>query len=124
MLDFIINLLISAGVLLLMSYILPTVTVKSFGTAVWVAFLIGILNALVSLLLWLPLNLATFFLLGFIVRLIITTIAIKLADKLVSNFEVKGWWPALLIAIALSAAATLADRTNSDDDNHRIEQHD
>lgn len=123
--DFIINLLVSAGVLLLMAYIMPQITVKSFTTALWVAFLIGILNATVGFLLRLPLNLVTLFLLGFVVRLVVTAIIIKLVDKLVANFEVKGWWPAILIAIALAAASTLTDRTtndNADRTDYRTEQ--
>ncbi|MDB5261758.1 MAG: hypothetical protein JWQ14_1039, partial [Adhaeribacter sp.] len=42
--DFFINLLISAGVLMLLAYMMPQVHVKSFLTALWVALLIGLLN--------------------------------------------------------------------------------
>ncbi len=111
--NFIINLLISAGVLMLMAYIMPQVKIKSFGTALWVAFLVGILNATVGLLLRLPLNLVTFFLLSFVVRLVITAVIIKLVDKLVGNFEIKGFWPALVIAIALAIAGTLLNRNEA-----------
>ena len=115
MIEFIVSLLVSAGVILLMAYILPSVTVKSFGTALWVAILIGIFNATIGWLLRFPLNLVTFFLLEFVVRLIVTALMIKLADKLVRNFEVRGFWPALLIAIALAAATTLVSRTFEND---------
>lgn len=112
---FIVNLLVSAGVLILLAYMLPSVHVKSFGTALWVAFLIGILNATVGFLLRLPFNLVTLFLLEFLVRLIVTAIIIKLVDKLVGNFEVKGFWPAVIIAIALAVTGTLVDRAFADD---------
>ena len=121
--DFIINLLVSAGVLLLMAYILPQVHIKSFMTALWVALLIAILNATVGFLIRLPLNLVTFFLLSFIVRLVVTTLIIKLVDKLVSNFRVDGWWPALLIAIALAIASTLVDRSTREDEIEHLESH-
>ena len=114
--DFIINLLVSAGVLLLLAYIMPQVHVKSFLTALWVALLIGILNATIGFLLRFIGNLFTLFLLSFIIKLIVTAIVIKIADKLTRNFEVKGFWPALVIAIALAIASTLVDRTQADDD--------
>ena len=113
--DFIINLLISAGVLILMAYILPQVTIKSFLTALLVALLIGFLNATVGWLLRAIGNLFTLFLLSFIIRLIVTAIVIKIADKLVRGFEVRGFWPALLIAIALAVASTLVDSTRADE---------
>jgi putative membrane protein len=123
MMEFIVNLFVSAGVLMLMAYIMPQVTIKSFMTALGVALLVGILNATVGFLLRIPLNLVTFFLLGFIVRLIVTAIMIKLADKMLTNFKVDGFWPALLIAIALAAAGTLVDRVMGDDDHREnIEQ--
>lgn len=115
---FIVNLLVSAGVLILLAYMLPSVKVKSFGTALWVAFLIGIFNATVGFLLRLPLNLVTLFLLEFLVRLIVTAIIIKLVDKLVGNFEVKGFWPAVIIAIALAIAGTLVDRSFADEQEY------
>lgn len=108
--NFILELLIDAGVVMLMSYIMPQVRIKSFGTALWVAFLVAILNATVGALLRLPFNLVTFFLLSFFVRLIVTAVIIKLVDKLVANFEVRGFWPALVIALALSVAGTLLYR--------------
>ncbi|MGV3588656.1 MAG: phage holin family protein [Adhaeribacter sp.] len=114
--DFIINLLVSAGVLLLLAYVMPQVHVKSFLTALWVALLIGILNATVGLVLRFIGNLFTLFLLSFIIKLIVTAIVIKIADKLTRNFEVKGFWPALIIAIALAIASTLVDRTRADED--------
>jgi putative membrane protein len=102
--DFILNLLVSAGVILLLAYIMPQVHVKSFLTALWVAFLIGLLNATIGWLLRGILNLVSFFLLEAIIGLIVTTLMIKLVDKLVGNFKVDGWWPAFVIAIATALA--------------------
>ena len=102
--DFILSLLVSAGVIVLLAYALPQVHVKSFLTALWVAFLIGIFNATVGWILRGVLNLVTFKLLEAIVALIVTTLMIKIVDKLVGNFKVDGWWPALVIAIATALA--------------------
>ena len=115
--EFIVNLLVSAGVLLLLEYIIPQIRVKSFGTALWVAFLIAVFNATIGILLRSPLNLVSLFLLQFVVRLIVTAIIIKIVDKLVGNFEVKGFWPALIIAIALAIAGTVISRSFTDDDD-------
>ncbi|MBK0403034.1 phage holin family protein [Adhaeribacter sp. BT258] len=120
--EFIVNLLVSAGVLVLLAYMMPQIEVKSFKTALWVAFLIGILNATIGLLIRFPLNLVTLFFLEFLVRLIVTAVIIKLVDKMVDNFKVHGFWPALIVAIALAAAGTLVDSAMNDDDRERIEQ--
>ncbi|WP_114783079.1 phage holin family protein [Botryobacter ruber] len=113
--DLIINLLVSAGVLFLLAYIMPQVHVKSFGTALWVAILIGLLNATIGLILSFIFNLFTLFLLSFIVRLVVMALIVKLVDKLVRNFKVDGFWPALVIAVALAIAGTLIDRSNAKD---------
>ena len=120
--EFIVNLLVSAGVLMVMAYIMPQVTVKSFTTALGVALLVGILNATIGWILSGIFNLFTLFLIGFIVKLIVSALMIKLADKLMSNFSVAGFWPALVIAIALAAASTLVDRVMNDNDQETIEQ--
>ena len=107
--DFIIHLLINAAIVFIVAYIMPSVHIKSFGAAIWVALLLGILNATVGLLLRLPLNILTLGLLSFFIRLIITAVIIKLVDKLVRKFEVKGFMPALVIAIALAVGGTILD---------------
>lgn len=122
MMEFIVNLLVSAGVLMVMAYIMPQITVKSFTTALGVALLVGILNATIGWILSGIFNLFTLFLIGFIVKLVVSALMIKLADKLMSNFSVNGFWPALVIAIALAAASTLVERVMNDDDRETIEQ--
>src|SRR5690606_40953206 len=120
--EFIVNLLVSAGVLMLLAYMMPQIEVKSFKTALWVAFLVGLLNATIGLLIRFPLNLVTLFFLEFVVRLIVTAIVIKLVDKLVANFKVHGFWPALILAAGLALAGSVIDSTMSDEDDRRIEQ--
>ncbi len=88
--NFILELLINAGVLFLLAALLPSVNIRSYGTAIGVALVIGILNATIGFLLRLPLNILTLGLLSFIIRLIVTAVMIKLADKFFSGFEVKG----------------------------------
>ena len=104
---FIINLLVSAAVILILSYAMSSVHVKNFGTALWVAFLIAIVNATLGWILRGVLNLVSFFLLEAIVSLIVTALMIKLVDLLVKNFKIDGFLPALIIALvtALAVAA-------------------
>lgn len=105
--NFILELLVNAGVLFLLAALLPSVNIKSYGTAIAVALVIGILNATIGWLLRLPLNIVTFWLLSFVVRLVVSAVMIKLADKLFTGFEVKGWGAAFLLAICIALAGTL-----------------
>lgn len=105
--NFIIELLVNAGVLFLLAALLPSVNIKNYGTAVLVALVIGLLNATIGFLLRLPLNIITLGLLSFVVRLIVSAVMIKLADKLFSGFEVKGWGAAFLLALCIAIAGVI-----------------
>lgn len=104
---FILELLINAGVLFLLAYLMPSVTIKNYGTAIGVALVIGILNATVGFLLRIPLNIITLGLLNFVVRLVVTAVVIKLADKLFTGFEVRGFSSALIIAVVMALVGSL-----------------
>jgi putative membrane protein len=112
---FILNLLVSAGVLMLLAYLMPSVEIKSFGTAIIVAILIGLLNATVGFLLRLPLNILTLGLLSFFVKLLVSAIVIKIVDALVGGFKVQGFLAALLLAAGIALASTLIDRVFRED---------
>jgi putative membrane protein len=105
--NFILELLFNALVLLLLSRIMPSVQVKSYGTAVGVALVVAILNATIGALIRFPLNLLTLFLLSFLVRLVVTAIMIKVADMFFKGFEVRSFTTALIMAVVLSLAGTL-----------------
>ena len=105
--NFIIELLVNAGVLFLLAAILPSVNIKNYGTAIGVALVIGILNATIGFLLRLPLNIITLGLLSFVVRLIVSALMIKLSDKFFRGFEVKGWGAAFLLAIGIAIGGTI-----------------
>ena len=105
--NFILELLFNALVLLLLSRYMESVHVKSYGTAVGVALVVAILNATVGALLRFPLNLVTFFLLGFVVRLLVTAVMIKVADAFFNGFRVDGFRTALIVAVILAVAGVL-----------------
>jgi putative membrane protein len=85
--NWILQLLIEAGVLLLLTYIHPGIKVRNYGTALAVALIIGILNATIGAILRFSFNLITLWLLSFLVRQFVSTIVIWLTDKLFSGFE-------------------------------------
>jgi putative membrane protein len=105
--SWILQLLLNAAVLLLASKIMPTIKVRSFGTAVAVALVIGILNATIGAIMRFPLNLFTLFLLSFFVRLIVLAIVIKITDKFFSGFEVASFTTAIILACIMAVAGSL-----------------
>jgi putative membrane protein len=105
--SWILQLLINAAILLIASKLMTTVKIKSFGTAVLVALVIGVLNATIGAIMRFPLNLFTLFLLQFFVRLIVLAIVIKIADAIFSGFEVRSFTTALILAIVMAVSGSL-----------------
>lgn len=105
--NFILHLLINAGILLGMAYILPTVRIKNYTTAILVALVIGLLNATIGFLLLAVGNVLTLGLLSFIIHLLVTAVMIKIADKLFDDFEVKGFAPAVIIAVIMAIVGVI-----------------
>jgi putative membrane protein len=105
--NFILQLLLNAAILLGMAYVLPTVRIKNFTTAILVALVIGILNVTVGFILRLPLNIVTLGLLSFVIRLVVTALMIKLADIVFTDFEIKGFMPAVIIAIVMAIVGSV-----------------
>lgn len=100
--NFLLQLLLDAAIILGMAYVLPTVKIKNFTTAFLVALVISILNVTVGFILRLPLNIVTLGLLSFVIRLVVTALMIKLADILFTDFEIKGFAPAVIIAVVMA----------------------
>ena len=109
--NLILHLLLDAAVIFGLAYFMPQVDVKNFGTAILIALLLGLLNFFVGWLIRFPLNLVTFFLLTGIVRVIVTALLLKLIDNFMDSFIIVGFWPALVIALAVAVAGTLIDRS-------------
>lgn len=99
--DIIIKILISAVAVFVTAYVLKGVTVKSFGNAILVAIVLGIINAIVRpvfVFLTIPVTILT---LGLFL-LVINALLIMLVDAILSGFKVKNFWWALLFSIILS----------------------
>ncbi len=109
--NLILHLLLDAAVIFGLAYLMPQIDVKNFGTALLIAVLLGLLNFVVGWLIRFPLNLVTFFLLTGIVRIIVTAVLLKLIDRFLDSFTIVGFWPALVIAVAVAVAGMLIDRS-------------
>jgi len=93
--------LLNALALLIVTYVVPGFDIESFSTALIAVLVIGLLNITLGLLLrfitW-PLNWLT---LG-LVYLVVDAIIIYLASKLVSGFRIKSFFTAFLGALVLA----------------------
>ncbi len=97
------RILLSAILVLVLANFLPGVHVIDFTTAIIVAAVLGLLNAIVKpvfIILTLPITIVTFGLF----LLVINASIILLADKFIPGFDVNSFWTALLFSILLSIA--------------------
>jgi putative membrane protein len=92
--------------------ILPGFHVKSFGSALLVAAIFGVLNFLLGWLLFAVFTIATLglaWLLAFITRWIINAILLMLTDRLTDHLKIDSFWWALGGALMISIIGSLAD---------------
>lgn len=97
----ILRIALTALAVVILAKILPGVEVDSYGTAIFVAIVLGLLNFIVKpllIILTLPVTVLT---LGLFL-LIINALIILMADSLVDGFMVKSIWWALLFSLLLS----------------------
>jgi putative membrane protein len=98
---FIIRIIVSAIVAFGLSYILKGVHINQFTTALLLALVLAVLNAIVKpilIILTLPITIITFGLFLFVINAII----ILLAGDLIKGFSVDGFWWALIFSFLLS----------------------
>ncbi|MFT4196288.1 phage holin family protein [Ottowia sp.] len=104
----ILNWLLSAAALLGVAYVYPGVAVASFGSAMWAALVIGLLNMLVRpvlVVLTIPVTLLTLGLFLFVIN----ALMFWAASGLLSGFHVNGFWAALIGSLLYSALGVLID---------------
>lgn len=100
------RLIVTSVVAFGLSYLLEGIKFDSFWTAIIVAIVLAVLNAIIKpilILLTLPITLFTFGLFLFVINALI----ILLAEKLVDGFSVDGFWWALLFSLLLSLLTSL-----------------
>lgn len=104
--EILVNWLVSAVSIIIAAYILPGIHVADFLTALIVALILGILNAIakpVLVLLTLPITILT---LGLFL-LVINAVLVLIVSSIVPGFRVDGFWWAFFFSIILSLCATL-----------------
>ena len=92
---------LNAVALLCVAYLMPSIHVASFGSAMLAALLLGLVNAVVRpllLLLTLPVTLLTLGLFIFVIN----GLMFWLASSLLEGFAVGGFWPAVFGALVYS----------------------
>lgn len=97
----IINLLLSALAVMISAYVIPGVSVANFWTAVVVAVVMGVVNAILKpilVILTLPINILT---LG-LFTLVINALLVLLVSAVVPGFHVTGFLAALIFGLVLS----------------------
>lgn len=104
----IIRWLLLACALVLLTQFDPGIQVKSFGSALWAAFIIGLLNAFVRpllILLTLPVTVLTMGLFLFVIN----ALTFQMASNLLEGFQVNGFWHALLGSVLYSLWGLVID---------------
>jgi len=99
--NYLFKILLTAVAVLVIAYLLPGVQVDDYGTAVWVAFIVGILFSILKpilVILTLPVTILTLGLFLFVINAAL----ILLANNWIDGFSVSGFWTALLFSILLS----------------------
>ena len=101
MLRLIIDVLATAGLLLVLASALPGVRLKSYGTAVVVALVYGLLNFFLGRLVGWILFIPMFLSLG-LLGLVINALMLWLTDKLIEDFEIDSVKTTLIMAVLLT----------------------
>jgi putative membrane protein len=106
--NFIIKLLVTTVAVMFAVYILKGVHLKNddFVSALWLAALLGVLNAFIKPLLILFTLPATIFSLGLFL-LVINAVIIIIADKLIDEFWVDSFWWALAFSLIVSMISSI-----------------
>ncbi|WP_298895962.1 phage holin family protein [uncultured Psychroserpens sp.] len=105
--NLIIRILLTAGIVMILAHFLPGVGLKGYQSAIIVAVVLALLNAIVKpilIILTLPITILTLGLFLFVINACI----ILLADKFIDGFGVNGFWTALLFSILLSISQSIA----------------
>ena len=104
--NFIMRIIVTSIVAFGLSYILSGVHLHTFTTAIVLAFVLAILNAIVKpilILITFPITLVTLGLFLFVINALI----ILLADYFIKEFWVDGFWWALLFSLLLSIVTSV-----------------
>lgn len=109
-----IRILVTSGLVLLISHFMTSVDVANFKTALIVAIVLGLLNIFIKpilVLLTLPVTIVTLGLFLFVINAFI----ILLCSRLVDGFRVNSFWTALIFSIILSVCQSIVYKIIGED---------
>ncbi len=101
-----IRILITSGLVMLISHFMPSVSVANFKTALIVAVVLGLLNVFIKpilVVLTFPVTILTLGLFLFVINAII----ILLCSNIVGGFRVDSFWTALIFSVILSVCQSI-----------------
>lgn len=104
--EILINLLIYSVAVYATAQVLPGVTLSNFSTAIVVTIILGLVNTFLKpifLLLTLPVSIVTLGLFTFVINALMVIIV----DMLISGFEVRDFWWALVFSLVLSLVTSV-----------------
>ena len=104
--NIIMRFLINGLILLVIDWLLDSITIKSYGTALLAVFILSIMNMLVKpilKLIALPITILTFGLFSFIIN----AFTFQITSYVVSGFEIESFWGALIGSLLLSFIQSL-----------------
>ena len=110
--NFIMRIIVTSIIAFGLSYILSGVHIANFWSAIVVAIVLAILNAIVKpilILLTLPITIFTLGLFLFVIN----AVMVLIASKFVHGFHVDGFWWALLFSLLLSILTSLLHRESN-----------
>jgi putative membrane protein len=114
---FIMRIIVTSIVAFGLSYILTGISIDTFWTAILVAIVLAVLNAIIKpilIILTLPITLLTLGLFLFVINALI----ILFAERLITGFKVDGFWWALLFSLLLSLVTSLMYREEKKEKSH------
>lgn len=104
--NFILRFLLSGVILLVLDWLLDSITIASYGTALIAVIMLAVMNVLVKPILHiisLPITIVTLGLFSFVIN----ALAFYAASALVPGFEIASFWGAFIGSIIFSAAQGL-----------------
>jgi len=101
--------LLSAVAIIITAKIIPGISVTGLWASLWIALILGFINAVIRpilVLITLPINILT---LG-LFTLVINGLMVLLASNIVKGFGVSGFWSAVLFSVFLSLVSFILNK--------------
>lgn len=106
MIGIVIRWMVLTTAIMVTSYLIEGIEVRGFGSALFAAAILGVLNAFfrpVLILLTLPINILSLGLFTFVINAML----LKMASGVISGFEVHGFWSAVFGSLLISLVSWL-----------------